>query len=413
MRVLVLTNMFPPQALGGYELWCRDVIRRWRHAGHEVSVLTSDVRFGGVTEAEDAELDVRRELRLYWADHVVLDPPPRQRLSMERHNQRALDRCLTELRPDVVSAWAMGAMSLGLLARVGDRGIRAVCVVCDEWPVYAPAMDAWSRAVATRPALAAVVRAGTGLPCRLPDLDRTEVVFVSEAMRAKARAGSAWAFRQSTVVPSGIDRQEFPAAVDAGDREFGWRLLHVGRLDPRKGLDTVVTALAACPPQATLAVVGGGDETYRRRLEDLVAALALEGRVSFDRCARHELAGRYAAADALVFAPLWDEPFGLVPLEAMSCGTPVVASPTGGSAEFLEDGENCVTFATGDASDLARALHRLAGEAELREKLVHGGFTTASRYDSDRLASELERLHLDAMRRPEEPGAPASIEPGR
>ncbi len=75
MRILVLTNMYPPHAYGGYEQCCRDVVERWRAAGHEVLVLTSTVRVPGVDEGAEPPNEVRRLLRLYWADHEILDPP--------------------------------------------------------------------------------------------------------------------------------------------------------------------------------------------------------------------------------------------------------------------------------------------------------------------------------------------------
>src|ERR1700722_17862389 len=96
MRILVLTNMYPPHAYGGYEMGCRDVVERWRRAGHEVMVLTSTVRVGhdapsarseggpGRSQGSEDRCQVRRELRLYWEDHVILSPPLATRWRMER-----------------------------------------------------------------------------------------------------------------------------------------------------------------------------------------------------------------------------------------------------------------------------------------------------------------------------------------
>ena len=69
---------------------------------------------------------VRRLLRLYWAGHEILNPPPRVRYQMERSNRKVLDAALKEFAPDVVSAWAMGAMSLGSLATVARQGVPIV-----------------------------------------------------------------------------------------------------------------------------------------------------------------------------------------------------------------------------------------------------------------------------------------------
>ncbi|MHB8437623.1 MAG: glycosyltransferase family 4 protein [Acidimicrobiales bacterium] len=398
MRVLLLTNMFPPHAHGGYELWARDVARLWSGHGHEVLVLTSDVALEDVIEEPaGAGVEVRRDLKLYWQDHRILEPPLWRRLGMERRNHRILAAAIEAFRPDVVSAWAMGAMSMTLLRQVQDLGIPLVCVVCDEWPSYGPVVDAWVRLFPHRPRLGRAVHGVTGMRVSLPDLDRAQAVcFVSEAMRQKVAVDSPWHFEHAAVVPSGIDPADFPLT---GPRStpWRWRLLHVGRIDARKGIGTVIDAMARLPGDATLEVLGSGDAEHLDELQALATALGVDARVQFGIVARRELAARYRSADAVVFAPVWDEPFGLVPIEAMACATPVVASPTGGSTEFLIPGTNCIAFAPGDAEGLAGALTLLGQDPELRARLVRGGLATAARYDAPSIAARLEQIHLKAI----------------
>ena len=116
----------------------------------------------------------------------------------------------------------------------------------------------------------------------------------------------------------------------------------------------------------------------------------------FDRLPRTEIAGAYAAADALLFCVEWPEPFGLVPLEAMAVGTPVIATGTGGSAEYLDDGENCLLVEPGDVAALAGAVDRLAGDPGLRGRLRAGGLATAAAHGALRfdeaIAAALERV---------------------
>jgi glycosyltransferase involved in cell wall biosynthesis len=381
---------------------CRDVVERWRAAGHEVLVLTSTVRLPAVTgpaESEDTN-QVRRQLRLYWDDHVILSPPLATRLRMERHNRHCLDAAVADFAPDVASAWAMGAMSMGLLSRLGDLGVPVVCVLADEWPVYGPHVDAWLRPLAARPALGRLVGAATGLATALPPLDALgPTCFASEAMRTKLRELSPWSFSNSAVVPWGIDASVFQLPAAGRARPWRWRVLHAGRVDERKGIATVIEALALCPPEATLEVLGRGDAAHLAALRTLASDLGVTDRVKFGECDRDELALRYGNADAAVFAPLWDEPFGLVPIEAMACGTPVVGSPTGGAAEFMADGTNCLAFAPGDSRGLAAALVRLSQDPALRARVVRGGLETASRYTVDRMAHELEDWHQAAAAR--------------
>src|SRR6202044_3895620 len=136
-----------------------------------------------------------------------------------------------------------------------------------------------------------------------------------------------------------------------------------------------------------------GDAGHLLELRTLADDLGVADRVTFGESDREELAVHYGQADALVFAPLWDEPFGLVPIEGMACGTPVVASPTGGATEFMTDGTNCLTFPSGDAQGLAGALVRLSQSSALRARVVSGGLETAAHYTVDRLADDLEGWH--------------------
>ena len=396
MRVLVLGSTYPPHALGGYELSCADVVRRWCAAGHEVDVLTTDLRVPGVSDVPEPQ--VRRTLRWYWDDHRLLRPSWPRRVELERHDQTELVQCL-ERRPDVVSVWGMGAMPLQLVTTLVRSQVPVVLVVCDDWLWYGPHIDPWTHAFTGRPRLGRLVERMTGLPTRLPaDLDeRVDAVFVSERTRQLVRDRTPWQFPRSVVIASGIDLEDFPLAA-AEERPWRGRLLCVGRLDPRKGFATAVRALPDLP-DATLDVVGHADPLHARELRDLADSLDVADRVRFDVAERGQLRHVYGAADALLFTSAWEEPFGLVPLEAMACATPVVAVPSGGAADYLVDRENALLVPAGDAPAMAAAVRRLASDPVLRARLVAGGLTTAARFTTDRYAEELERVHLEAAGR--------------
>jgi glycogen synthase len=390
MRILVLTNMYPPQHLGGYELSCRDVVERWRRAGHDVLVLTSDLALR--RHASD-EVGVQRTLRFYWRDHKIVSPSVPTRCAIERNNQRVLRRTLETFRPSVVSAWHMGAMSLSLLTTVQQRRIPLVLVVCDDWMVYGPRTDAWTRIFRTRPNTARMVTSVTGLPTSLPELDDAVVCFVSEHTRAQALRHSPWRPRLSTVVHSGLDPAEF--GPPAPHRRWEDRFLYVGRIDERKGVHIAIDT-AWRIVGSTLTICGRGDDRYVDSLRGRVKELGIADRVTFTSVERHELRGIYASSDVLLFPILWDEPFGLVPLEAMAAGVPVVATARGGSAEFLVGDENCIACPEGDSIAFSAAVRRLAGDPELRARIERNGVRTAQRFTIDRYATELEEQHLIA-----------------
>jgi glycosyltransferase involved in cell wall biosynthesis len=107
------------------------------------------------------------------------------------------------------------------------------------------------------------------------------------------------------------------------------------------------------------------------------------------------LAALYRDADAVLFPVRWQEPFGLVPLEAMACGTPVVATGTGGSAEYLVDEGNALMVAPDDPAALARAVRRMASDPALRARLRRHGLVTSAGHDRRRSSAELERLLVE------------------
>ena len=366
--------MYPPHHLGGYELVWRSSVQHLREAGHEVRVLASDHREG---DGGDEDADVHRDLRWYWRDHDIPRPSARERLAIERHNAAVLDRHLAELRPELVSWWAMGGMSLSLVGRVRSAEVPACAVVLDDWLLYAPDVDAWTRWFAPRPRLGRLAQAVTGIPARFDPVAIGPALFPSAVTRDRATAVHRLA--GDAVHPPGIDRGLFRPAPE---RPWTWRLLYAGRIDPRKGIDRAIRALAELPGQATLAIDGDGDRAHREELAALTATKGVEARVEFRRSAREALPAAYAEASAVVFPVLWEEPWGLVPLEAMACGTPVVASGRGGSGEYLRDGENCLLFdPDAGAAALAGVLRRLADEPDLRARLRAGGIETAAAHD--------------------------------
>jgi glycogen(starch) synthase len=386
VRVLSVGNLYPPHYAGGYELMWRSSVEHLRAAGHVVRVLASDQRTGATGRDE---ADVHRELRPYWRESGARRIGPLARWSLERANAAALRRHLAELRPDVVAWWGMGGMSLSVVEQVRRAGLPAVAFVMDDWLSYQPPGDAWLRMFAAHPRLGRAVERVTGLPTRVDWAGAATYVFVSESLRRQGPP-----LPRTAVEPSGID----PAFVDPRPAQpWSWRLLSVGRIDPRKGIATAIEALTELP-EATLTVAGTGPEAVLAELRALSERLGVAARVELLGARAHdELPDLYAAHDAVVFPVIWEEPWGLVPLEAMALGRPVVATGRGGSGEYLRDGENCLLHPAEDAAALAAAVRRLAADPALRERLREGGLRAARHYTATRFnAAALAQLEAAA-----------------
>src|SRR4051795_12762140 len=171
MRLLLITNMYPPHHLGGYELSCLDVVERFRARGHEVTVLTTDFRRRGVDDVDEPH--VQRTLDFYWRGDELYLPGRRGVLEIERRDQRVLRAALEAVDPEVVSVWNMGAMPLSLLSRLIRSRRPLVYHVCNDWPALDLRFDPWRPLLARHPVLGRVAAFATRVPTELPDIGRS------------------------------------------------------------------------------------------------------------------------------------------------------------------------------------------------------------------------------------------------
>jgi D-inositol-3-phosphate glycosyltransferase len=198
--------------------------------------------------------------------------------------------------------------------------------------------------------------------------------------------------RRVTVVPCGVDLTLFSPPASRPEPSGLLRIVWVGRLVERKGVGTIIEALATAPG-VELIVAGGpdrrdlcGDAEYRR-LAELAERVGVAGRVRFSgRVGRTEASELLRSADIAVCVP-WYEPFGIVPLEAMACGVPVIGSAVGGLLDTIVDGSTGLHVPPRDPARLARAINQLVADARLRARLGAAGAERArALYGWDRIA---------------------------
>jgi glycosyltransferase involved in cell wall biosynthesis len=180
------------------------------------------------------------------------------------------------------------------------------------------------------------------------------------------------------------------------------RLLYLGRLEPIKGVHTVVQAMLRLDASVSLDILGAGDPDYTAALQATVAQTGLEGRVHFLGAAkRSEVPEVLAQHDVLLFPSQWNEPFARSVLEGMAAGLVVVGTATGGTGEILVEGETGLRFTAGDDLQLAAQIERLVADPELRRRLALAGRQTVGQYYTlGRMVDELEaELQIAAGKR--------------
>ncbi|MCD6519618.1 MAG: glycosyltransferase [Anaerolineae bacterium] len=218
------------------------------------------------------------------------------------------------------------------------------------------------------------------------------------------------------VIPCGVDLELFrPIDPQVARRELGLPdgqrlLLFVGRLDPVKGLNVLLEAMCEltrrmkpCRAQdLCLAVIGGDKESHLEALmndleclQDIRHRLGLEDLVVFVGSRSQEVLPYYYSAAEICVMPSLYESFGMVALEAMACGTPVIASRVGGLTFTVRDGETGFLVPEKDPKALAEKLYLVLTNDCLRRRLGHRAVEVARGYDWSIVADDIEALYAE------------------
>jgi glycosyltransferase involved in cell wall biosynthesis len=402
VRILLLSNFFPPLHLGGYEGHAAEVAATLCERGHCVDVLTSNLR----ARAAPADPSVRRLL------HLEVDLRPglgtlgffagRQRRAAA--NAACLRDTIAATRPDVLLVFGMWNLPRTMLAQAeGRQRPPLVYYVSDYWPSLpdgyalhwqAPARRRWTRL--PKRVVADLIRRWQRPPLP-PALAFAHALCVSQALRARLiEAGLP--FTAARVVHNGIDLRGFPFRPPRGraDRR-PIALGYLGRTAPEKGIDTLLAAMAELQRRgrsATLALAGRADRHAAAALRRQIHRLHLSDRVTLrGGVPREQVPALLAELDVLVVPSVWPEPLARVIQEAMATGAVVVATAVGGTVEIVEDGINGLLFAPGDAAALADRIERLSSEPALGASLSAAGRRTVeARFDLRKSVDAIEEV---------------------
>jgi glycogen(starch) synthase len=404
MRILFLSNFYPPASRGGYEQWCQEVAEGLRSRGHEILVSTSS--YGGDRLEEPDPTWVLRDLRLEMEFESLRNGfgffTARKR--RERENLALLRQLVATFAPEVILVWGLWNLPRSLAALAEELlPQRVVYYLGDYWPALpsqytfdweAPARN-WMTAlpkIMLRP-IAGWVLARE----KQPNLSFVHVIFPTAFMRDELRRRGVLP-QESKIVYGAVDTSHYQFRDGSSAQQDGdLSLLYVGRLTAEKGVHTAIQALGDLVHQhkfdhLRLSIVGDGESEYEVRLRQLVQQEKVQGLVHFLGAQPKEAMPEiYRQADVFLFTSIWPEPFGRVLIEAMSSGVAIVGTATGGAAEILAEQGDALIFPPGDAAGLAAQIARLVESPSLRQQLARTGREIAlTKFDMHRMIGEIE-----------------------
>lgn len=371
MRILHIVTAFPRSPNDVITPWLVELLQRLKAKGHEVEVLTSAYRGGGNRVFEGIPVHRFRYFPARWEDLTHDEAVPDRMRRSVRHKLAAVCyvaagtmaawRLARRRRYDVVHVhWAMPHALFGWAVRAAS-GARMVTTF------YGVELR-WTK-TALGPLQALLIRAAR-------TSDAAVAISHHTADEVRRLAGV-----DAQVIPYGVGLPPGVGAEAARAQAAGpFTVLFVGRLVERKGVDVLLDAAARLAPRHDLRLVIVGDGPERERLETHAANRGLGGKVQFrGRISPAELERAYASAQVCVLPAVVDrrgdtEGLGVVLLEAMSCGVPVIGSDIGGITDIIAEGVTGLLVAPGDPGALAAAIERLVRDPELARRLGESGY---------------------------------------
>lgn len=378
LRILVLTNLYPPQELGGYGRSIYDFASNLRQLGHEIYVLTSNAPYLGGDLSH--ETNINRNLRLmgsYEGSISVVQNPVQQRLISD-HNQSLLLEIIRYFQPDAALLGNLDMLGPGLPNDLVRQNIHC-----------------WHHLGFSDPSM---------LPFPVSCMPAHGYQPVANSLfTARSLSQALHSFQPIPVVYPGAQTHLY---TDLEPQPLGGplRLAFAGLLIGVKGPHILLEALArlkawGIPFHCELA---GGciNEDFRQKLVTYSESTGIDNDVQFlGKLARHELRKVFEQNQIFVFPSTWDEPFGISQVEALAAGLLVVSSATGGASETVHDDVNGRRFRPNDSQHLAEVLLEIYQHPREHEHLRRRGRRLAqTHFDTARESRKLSDLMINRSR---------------
>lgn len=411
MRILFLTNFYPPYSLGGMELSLHAIAKALERRGHSVFVLTSQ---HGVRNPEFRS-DVARVL------HLEMELKPlRNAWNSLLHNRRnnlnnfeSVRRVIEEFDPDLVFVGGLWNLNSEIAHQVEKAmNSRVLYRFADYWPLlpnqtrlyWRERGKTWPTKVLRQlvaPLALRVVDQDLSLP-----LSFKNCFFVSRAVRRKL-AALVKPVSMAPVIYTGIDLEPYQNI----DLHRKWQeisareVAYVGRMVREKGIEVLIRAFehivrASGGDGWRLKIIGSGERRYVDELASLIRRLGLSnhivilGPVPSDRAREHMI-----TSGVIVVPSLWDDPLPRVAIEGQASGCVVIGSDIGGIPEIIDHESTGILFPPNDHLELANSLLELESRSGMARQLSAGGRASVrERFGFKRMMDSVENLMKQAAR---------------
>ena len=412
MKILVVSDLYPPCHIGGYELNCRDSVDALIDRGHELTVLTS-------TWGLDQKLTPGKVNRLLDFDSSFLENSSQDRLRksvyflkrllqlrrivISRRNYMITRSMISTIRPDIAFLWHLGHLTISPALAIQDAGI-PMCFRIEDYSLARNKQLTDEKGSFAKLFFRSLVFSRRDFE----KLQLNNLLFISQYVK-DYYLETGFLASGTAVVPSGLPESSLLDPSKRADPflpgDGAIRLVFSGRIEPEKGPDIAIRAVANLKaefsqPLVHLDIIGDGNPDFLDFLKKLTCKLGINDRVSFlGRLSQSEVMKRFQCYDALLFTSRWQEPFGRVVIEAMARGLPVIAAQSGGVPEIITNAENGLLIPPDSPNDMADAIKTLLKNPGLASRLSHNALITVhSRFMLEQVVDAMEDYMFDVVK---------------
>lgn len=413
MKILFISNLFPPNAVGGYERLCAHVADNFSKQ-HEVVVLTSN--YGKNLSFED-KYGVYRKLTLLTNHDDIyrsfeISSGERQKINDE--NIKTLNDVIRLESPDIIFAWNLYFLDKSFLDELQKLKIKTVFFLTDNWLIsflnpkflnnYFNKIIR-SEKCGTFEKIKILVRNLYFFFQKRNDqfnLD-SDVIFSSQFMQNLYNAAGI-NFRKSEIIYNGVELKGSAEKEINRNYDFNERVVNIlfaGRVVHIKGVHVLLDAFSRLILEygrrnLRLTIIGdSNDQEYVGKLHKQIKEFEINEFVNFKEFVKEEdLFEEFQKYDVYIFPSLY-EPFSLTLIHALAAGIPTIASDAGGNPEIVIDESTGLLYDKFSASDLARKINKLLSDKDLLKNISLRGRAKAKEFEFDqmciKISSYLER----------------------
>jgi len=389
-NVLLVSNLYPPLQIGGYELAAHDVATGLEEQGMNVIVLTSDYRAGELNHVEPSVLRQLKLVNSWFGDYPVTDIH-----GHAQYNYEKTAGVLEALRPRIVYAWNQINLGAGVLEAVRRAGIPILHHIMGvDLLSYMRLPRTWHTLL-----LRWIMHRKRKYPGHfvLGEGHMRNMVFLSRYMRDYYQRADVRPTFGTVIYPGvPVDRIRVKSNYELAGTSVN--VVYVGQFAPHKGVLQLKEALCNLKAQRPelelkLTLFGSGEPDFvRGLLSETNIPVENKGFVT-----RDILYQQLCTYDIGVFSSTWQEPFGIAQIELMGAGLPVITSATGGAAEPVRAEYNAIVFKAADVRDLAGRLSSLIDQ--YRDKAAFIGRNARQTVERSFTKQAMDQQVMDAVER--------------